>query len=164
MKTITAWTLILWLALVLEQTRPDTIQTTSVVFPFAIACIFWQRSGISILMAGAALVLRWALSPSAIPLDVGSILLLSAWFLTRSPRTMTQSVHKSGRHPFWLDPFLVLLIGTACHSSPAWLISPNAFLESLIARLVISVPCLLVVSLIMRFSDELGLRRDLKTI
>ncbi len=164
MKTFSAWVLVLWLALVVEQSRPDSIPTGSVVFPFAIACIFWQRNGISILATGTVLLLRWALAPSATPLAVVSVLLLSALSLTRSPRTMTQRFDKTRQRHFWLHPLLVLLIGTALHTSFFWFSSPTVFVSSLFARLVISIPCLIFVLSIMRFSDELGLRRVLKTV
>jgi len=160
MKTNIAWMLILWLALVLEHGRPDLLLSGSVVMACSVACLFWLRSGRGSLLAGSTLIVQWLLQPTFAPVDAAVVLLLATHLLTRrSQGTWSPVSSRREEHAWWWQPLLVTVVGITLHVVSRGNLQPTVIAAELPPRLVIAVPCILLLSFATHAAEELGVRR-----
>ncbi|MDG1896149.1 MAG: hypothetical protein P8J37_14700 [Fuerstiella sp.] len=158
MKTIAAWMLILWSALIFQVARPDVFSSGSLVIPLSVGCVLWLRNGAGVLLAGAALLIQWILHTTFAPIDVVVTLVLACLVISRD--SSAELTSPTGLRLAWLiQPAVVLCSGLTLHvlligdfqTANLWL--------SLIIRLCISVPILALTLFIARTADQFGLRR-----
>ena len=161
MKTIVAWILLLWAALIFQVARPEFFSSGSLVIPLSVGCIFWLRNGTGILIAGAALLIQWILNTSSAPIDVVVTLILACVVISRDspgdsgwPSTMTGI-----RYGWWLQPAIVLCAGLILHASMINNFQVENLWPSLRSSLCIALPVLAMTLIIARTADQFGLRR-----
>lgn len=156
MKAIALWTVVLWFALAAEQARPDLLPVGSIVIPSAVGCMLWQRSASGVVVAGAALLLSWVLAATGPPLEIAVVLLLTARFLTNDDSSHR---YENGRAA-WLHPLAIVVLGevvlTAVGAYDAGL---RVMTSAAAPRLVVAIPCMLLIVFVLRMSEELGFRR-----
>lgn len=163
MKSIAVWILLLWISLVMEQSRADLLPSGSLLFPIGVGCLFWFRSGTGVVLAGFGFILHWLLLQTRAPLDGAGMLLMSAVLLTRRQSWFYDSTKTpaGSRHAWWLQPLLVVLIGVLIHVFLMTADRSPHRVEAAMAgqRLGVAVCATLALSLAARIADELGLRR-----
>lgn len=160
-KSIVVWILLLWTSLVMEQSRADLLPSGSLLFPVGVACLFWYRSGTGVVLAGFGFIVHWLLLQTRAPLDGAGMLLMSVVLLTRSREWSAASSLASQRvqHAWWLQPVLVVLVGTMIHAALAAAVSPARVTDMMGQRLVMAVFTIMLLTFVTRIADELGFRR-----
>ena len=161
MKTIVAWMLILWSALILQVARPDVLGSGSLVVPLSVGCVFWLRNGTGVLLAGAALLIQWILHTTFAPLDVVVTLLSASVAISRdrSGDLASPSPPTGLQHVWWIQPTVVLCAGLFVHSLLIVDFQTENLWPMLISSSCIAVPVLTLTLLIARTADQFGLRR-----
>lgn len=157
MKTIAGWAVLLWLGILLENSRADLFLSCSLIVPLAVGCLFWLRSSAAIFLAGTAMMTRWLLQPSSPPLEIFVVLLASATLLFQSPRAATSSNFR--RPSKWIVPVCVSLLGVAVHAFVSSSLEPTRAIQDFVLKSLIVIPAMGVILLAGRIADELGLRR-----
>jgi len=161
MKTIMAWLLLLWLALTFDQAGIQSTTSGSLLMSVAVGCIFWLRSSTGCLLAGLVLLIRWILQPTAPPIDIAVVLILSTFLITRTQnaggwKPVTRS---SNRWSAWSQPVVVLLCGLTCSLLLQTQQSTASRTTALAHQLSIALPCLLAIVLTGDLARHLGWRR-----
>jgi hypothetical protein len=162
MKMHVAWTMILWFALIAEDSRPDVLPSCSLTVPLAVGCIFWLRTGSSIMIAGTSLLVGWLLHPSLLPIEVASSLVGAAGFLSpqKSNRDWPSAI-SHGRHSISWLPFVMVTLFALC--SRAFVeanLLPNVALSLMWTRLPVAAVCTITIIFTRRIADEFGLTRQ----
>lgn len=162
MRSLAAWLLFLWVAVLIESSPalagiPSSITGGPVVVPAAIGCIFWFRSGRGILLAGTALILHWLLTNQVFPIAAILVCVLSAWCLHSEPDA-DNLFRRRWTWRQWVQPFVIAAVAAAAMLIPLW--STKAAIAALLARtLMISLPWMLVVVCVLRIRSEFDTRR-----
>ena len=161
MKTIVAWILLLWVALIFQVARPELIRSGSLVIPLSVGCIFWLRNGTGILIAGVALLIQWILNTSSAPIDVVVTLIFACIAISRdSPDDSGWPSTTTGiRYAWWFQPAIVLCAGLILHAFLINNFQVENLWPSLRSSLCIALPVLAMTLLIARTADQFGLRR-----
>jgi hypothetical protein len=161
MKTIAAWMLILWFALIFQVARPDFFGSGSLAVPLSVGCVFWLRNGTGVLLAGAALLIQWILNTTFAPIDVVVTLLLACVAISRdrSRDLVSPSPLTGFRHTGLIQPTVVLCAGLLLHSLLIVDFQTENLWPVLISSLCIAVPVLVLTLFIARTADQFGLRR-----
>lgn len=145
----------------MEQSRADLVPSGSLLFPVGVACLFWYRSGIGIVIAGAAFMVHWLLHQTLAPLDGAAMLLLTAAMLTHS-RAWSRSLpvaSRSVRYAWWLQPVLVVLVGSLVHVFLTAAANRSEMTDLLWQRVGVAIFVIAVLTVATRIADELGFRR-----
>lgn len=157
MKSFVILALLLWISLVAELAWSTILPHGSLLFPIVCATVFWFASSTSIMLIGLVLIVDTIVRPLAIPLNAVLTPLLAVAFLSAS--VSTDSYVRSRNplrwipQPLHLPLMAVLMVGLHSLSDRRWL--DITVLPTLI-RVVPFGACL---SMLIRVSDELGLRR-----
>ena len=161
MKTYIVWCMLLWFALIVENSRPDMFPSCSLTLPLAVGCIFWLRNGTAIVIAGMTLIFRWLLHPSLLPIEVASMLICAAFFLTQQKASRSRSPIPSHSSQFraWIPLALVTLIALSTHAFVEADMQPITALAHLGRQLTVATPCTIVIVFAFKIADEFGLRR-----
>ena len=154
------WIPVLWMSLVCEQARPDLLPSGCLVIPLAVACLFWLQNSVGILIAGVAMLMHWLLRPERPPLDGIAMILLAAFFMTRSlqQRWSPANGQPPGTRTEWKPRFLITLAGLLIHCGSVSGFQGHEFLVAIKSRLAIAVPLLIVTLVVSHAADEFGLR------
>lgn len=160
MKTIAAWMLILWSALVFQVARPDLPGSGSLIFPLCVGCIFWLRNGTGVLLAGVVLLIQWILHTTFAPLDVVVTLLLACVAISRDRVDDLASATPSTRirHAWLIQPTVVLCTGLTLHVLLIVEFQIENLWPVLSSSLCIAVPVLAMTLFTARMADQFGLR------
>jgi hypothetical protein len=166
LKSIAVWILLLWVSLVMEQSRADLLPSGSLLFPVGVGCLFWFRSGRGVVLAGSGFVVHWLLQQTLAPLDGAGMLLLTTVLLTRSREQSARSplASRSVQRAWWLQPVLVVLSGMLIHVLLTAAAHPGKVTELIGHRLGIAVFACIVLSFAARLAEELGFRRRLDAL
>lgn len=160
MKTMACWSVLLWMALVLENTRPDLFPDCSLTVPVSVGCILWVKSGSAIALAGLSLIGRWLLQPSAVPIEIVVVILSSAWLVLSSQRNRTWTVSSSSSSNIhWALPVTVVAASIASHAIMTSNFHASDSVDSSVQSLAVAIPVTIAVQLFARMADEFGLRR-----
>ncbi|MDG2131527.1 MAG: hypothetical protein P8K08_26255 [Fuerstiella sp.] len=161
MKTIVAWVLILWLALIFQVARPDVFVSGSLAVPLSVGCVFWLRTGTGVLLAGAALLIQWILHTTFAPIDVVVTLLLACAAISRDRSSdVASTLLPTGSRYAWLfQPTMVLCTGLIVHTLLIAEFQSETLWPLLMSSLCIGVPVLVLTLFIARTADQFGLRR-----
>ena len=157
MKSFVTLVVLLWMSLVAELAWPAILPHGSLLFPLICAAVFWIASSASIMLIGLLLIVDTIVRPQAIPLNAFLTPLVAAAFL--SAAVSTESYVRSRNplrwipQPLHLPVMTVLMVGLHSLSDKQW---PDITLLPTLIRVVPLSACL---SMLIRVSDELGLRR-----
>lgn len=159
MKTFVAWFVLLWLALVLENTRTDLFPACSLTVPLAVGCILWVRSGWAIQLAGFALIGRWLLQPSAMPVEIAVVILASAWMVAKGQQNQWNvSPAKSENAMHWVWPNTVVVLGIANHTTITSDFAAELIVGRCLSAFAVAIPVMVVVLICTKAADEFGIR------
>lgn len=161
MRTLLIWTLILWLALILENSRPDLFPSCSLVIPTAVSCMFRLRNSAATILAGATLLIRWLLHPTMVPAEVFAVLICTALLLARQTNAPGGLPATSSRRSasVWMPHVAVTVAALLCHTFvEADMLLPET-VSLLTTRIIISGPYLGVMLFAALIADEFGLQR-----
>ena len=157
MKTAAAWAVLLWMGIVLENSRTDLFSSCSLLVPLAVGCLFWLRNSSAIFLAGTAMIIRWLLQPSIPPVEVIVVLLISTRLIFRSPLAVAASNFKRSRK--WIAPVCMSLLGVGAHAFVLASFEPAVAIEDFALKSLVVIPAIGVILLAGRVADELGLRQ-----
>lgn len=159
MKTFATWFVLLWLALVLENTRADLFPACSLTIPLAVGCILWMRSGWAIQLAGFTLIGRWLLQPSVIPVEIAVVVLASAWMVAKGQKNQWNvSPTKIENATHWGWPIAVVVLGIANHTTITSDFAADVIVGRCISTFAVAIPVMVVVLICAKAADEFGIR------
>ena len=158
MKSVAAWILVLWFALVVETARPDLFPSASLLLPCAVGCLFWLNSVTGMVLTGAALLLNWVLHPTLAPAEVPAVLTTFCLAFSAQHKRLATVGHRTAMSA-WLHPLLVLVAGVLARTLAAGNSHLNQLLTDVSGALMVATPVLAAILLTQRFAEELGFRR-----
>lgn len=167
MKSAVAAILLLWLCLSMELSGFGGIPDHSLILPVACAVMFWFRDGTGILLGGGALLVDWIARPTTLPLVAALIPALAVVLLSRRPASVSYRRRRLPVLPSaWRLPLLTLVAVTLHLISDLPLTADDLSRATITALrthwtdvALIALPLSLLAALIVRLSDELGVRR-----
>ena len=157
MRSLVPWLLILWIAVVLEHSRPELFASCSLVLPTCVACVLWHQNSVGMIAATAALLVRWLASGSNFPIEVVVLVVGASWLLTRRVSGRVQARIRSGvsRVDYWGAPVLLVAFSLLAH---VVLIGHTNISAAIVSRAIIAGPLLAGLRVLMGTSEELGPR------
>ena len=160
MKQAAFWLMAFWFALVLEQARPDLFPAGSIFLPTACACIFWACTASGMLLSGVGLLAWLVINPLHIA-AVCTLAVASGWLAGRLNRKRRWSDVRRRMH--WAHPILAVLTSFGGYLVPVITDSLPAP-GFLIHWLSVSLSATVILMVVSRLSEELGLRRQVDVL
>jgi len=164
MKSIIGLIVLVWGAMVLEQSRPDLLPAGTILLPLVIIGMLWNRTAGGVLAGGAILVLDWIVRPQGLPL-LPIILTFGVTLILVSQAAddpWTGKPKRRLRIPQAIQPTLLAIVGIALLIGPAFVVQQTTVLAALpvIGKYaMISVPWSLLLTGLMKLAGEFGFRR-----
>lgn len=164
MKSITSLIVLVWGAMVLEQSRPDILPAGTLLLPLVIIGMLWNRTAGGLFAGGVILVVDWIVRPQGLPL-LPVILTLGATLILISQASDDPWTGKRTRRiriPQAMQPTLLAIVGILLLISPAVVIQQttvSAALPLIGNYAMISVPWSLLLTGLMKLAGEFGFRR-----
>lgn len=162
--------LLVWFAVVLEQSFVGFLPRGGVVIPAICVVVLWNHSAAGLFLGGGLLLLDWIARPTCFP---AAPLLLPLLVTTFVVSAHSESQLQRGRlriPPPLLLPLLAVILlavqSASGESMAAWCNPQNAVQESLLRlrpALLVLLPTSGVLALLLQLSEELGLRRTTAT-
>ena len=164
MKSIISLIVLVWGAMVLEQSRPDLLPAGTLLLPLVIIGMLWSRTAGGLFTGGVILVVDWIVRPQGLPL-LPVILTLGATLILISQGSDDPWTGKRTRRiriPQAMQPTLLAIVGILLLISPAVVIQQTTVSASLPLignYAMISVPWSLLLTGLMQLAGEFGFRR-----
>lgn len=169
MLTLLTPLLLLWLSISLELAMTASLPHGCLFFPLVVGILLWRLTAARLLLVGAMLLVDWIARPTVWPLAALVLPLLmvcsngAAGRVARYRDNSRRMIPEPVQAPL-LTLLLVLLHQLGRQSVGDWLQLQAVLLSVLesMSLLSIAIPLSAVVSLLLKLSEELGIRRPLQ--